>query len=49
MEQLIEDFEKFEMEITGQGEQEKWHALVHEKLRPIRLPGNHLKGGPLCN
>ena len=33
IEKMAEDFEKFELEVTGEGAHEKWHALAHELLK----------------
>jgi hemerythrin-like domain-containing protein len=32
LEKMAEDFEKFELEVTGEGAHEKWHALAHKLL-----------------
>ena len=33
MEKMADDFEKFELEVTGEGAHEKWHALAHELIK----------------
>ncbi len=33
IEKMAEDFEKFELEVTGEGAHEKWHALAHELIK----------------
>lgn len=33
IEKMAEDFEKFELEVSGAGAHEKWHALAHELLK----------------
>lgn len=43
LESLYEEFERFEQEVTGKGEHERWHALAHELIQaypPNRGDGN---------
>jgi hemerythrin-like domain-containing protein len=40
IEKMAEDFEKFELEVTGEGAHEKWHALAHE-LTKAYPPGTN--------